>query len=757
MVDEAKIAKDNRRDEWLWSLIVFSVALAIRLIHLWQLRGAPFADFRMGDAEGYHLWASKIAAGNWWGDEVFYQAPLYPYFLAVVYWAFGDSLGIIRFLQALLGACSCMFLMHAGWRLFDKRVGIASGILLAVYAPAIFFDSQPEKSVLDTFFICGALWLVADESREPRKWRVGWLGLVMAGLILTRENALVLVPAICLWLLLRRNPIETPRWSPVFCFAACLAIVLLPVGLRNWIVGGEFHLTTSQLGPNLYIGNNAAANGLYKPLVPGRSNWRFEREDATRFAEEAVGRELSPGEVSAYFVGQVVQFVRNSPGQWLKLIARKGALLVNSVEPVDTVDQYTVAEYSTLLYLSQTVMHLGVLLPLAVLGSFCAWPVRDRVWVVWLMFACYAISVVAFYVFARYRFPLIPIIILLAAAGIVHGVRFWRSSGWSVRAACGVAMLCAGIVSNLPLVSVATMRATTHFNVAVLLNQQGDLNEAIRHFEQSIAFGSHPDVRSNLGKAYLKAGRLEDAKRELTSALKANPQDAAAHVALGQVFQRQGAAKRAESEFRRAIDLDASLAIAFSNLGQLQLEQNQFEAAAANLQTAVELEPQMSEAWNNLGLAFLGQDKLELAEKKLRTAIDLKPDFAEAHYNLGLALDRQDRLDEAEAAYRRTLSIDEDHAKAHNNLGMALGRQGNLPEAAEHFRRAIRLDPGFAKAYFNLGQVLFSGGHLPQARVHFQRALKLDPSLEQARQQLALIDSVSSSRSPNSKNSAKKK
>ncbi len=36
----------------------------------------------MGDSRAYDEWARRIAAGDWIGREVFYQAPLYPYFLA---------------------------------------------------------------------------------------------------------------------------------------------------------------------------------------------------------------------------------------------------------------------------------------------------------------------------------------------------------------------------------------------------------------------------------------------------------------------------------------------------------------------------------------------------------------------------------------------------------------------------------------------------------------------------------------------------
>jgi hypothetical protein len=76
-------------------------------------------------------------------------------------------------------------------------------------------------------------------------------------------------------------------------FAGGLAGALLPVAFRNWWVGGEFHLTTSQLGPNLYIGNHPGAPGGYEPLRPGRGSAEFERQDATELAEQALGRRLA--------------------------------------------------------------------------------------------------------------------------------------------------------------------------------------------------------------------------------------------------------------------------------------------------------------------------------------------------------------------------------------------------------------------------------------------------------------------------------
>ena len=142
------------------ALIVFCVALAVRLVHIWQIRPSPFFDVLMGDANGYDQWAQRLAAGDWIGSDVFYQAPLYPYFLALVYTLFGEAPMTVRLCQAVIGSLACVWLALAAWRLFSKPAGIAAGLMLAFYAPAIFFDGLIQKSVLDAFLLCLALALL---------------------------------------------------------------------------------------------------------------------------------------------------------------------------------------------------------------------------------------------------------------------------------------------------------------------------------------------------------------------------------------------------------------------------------------------------------------------------------------------------------------------------------------------------------------------------------------------------------------------
>lgn len=93
-----------RPGDWFaWpALAIFVVALTVRVMHLWQIRGAPFFTVLMGDSRAYDDWAQRIAQGDWLGHEVFYQAPLYPYFLGAIYATAGHDLLIVRVCQAIL-------------------------------------------------------------------------------------------------------------------------------------------------------------------------------------------------------------------------------------------------------------------------------------------------------------------------------------------------------------------------------------------------------------------------------------------------------------------------------------------------------------------------------------------------------------------------------------------------------------------------------------------------------------------------------
>jgi Flp pilus assembly protein TadD len=720
--------------------IIFLVAATIRLLHIWQIRRAPFFTVLMGDARGYDDWARQIAAGDWVGKEVFYQAPLYPYFLGTIYAALGHSLLAVRLCQAIVGASASVLLGLAARRLFSARVGLIAGLGLALYAPAIFFDGLIQKSVLDVFFMCLSLWILSGLIERPDR-ALSWLGLglAMGGLSLTRENALVLIVVIAAWGLTRLTPDVGKVFSSLGAFVLGLAIVLLPVAVRNYAVGGGFYLTTSQLGPNLYIGNNPRADGTYMSLRYGRGAPEYERQDATDLAERAMGRKLTPAEVSSYWTDRALGYVTSQPLAWLRLMGRKFVLLWNVTEAVDTESQETYAEWSTPLAIGAWIGNFGILMPLAVFGFWAAWPERKRVWVLYALTAAYAASVLIFYVFARYRFPLVPLLMLFAARGLVAIPGLARDMG-GVRpepgatkrlkkprpdAAAGrgrrqkvavlVAVAAAAVFANWPVLSAATMQAVTENNLAVALQAEGRLDEATTHYQRATAL---------------------------------SPGYAPAYNNLATALRAKGDVDRAVATYERALAVQPDYPDAHYNLANALMDQDRADEAVAQFTIALRSIPGSVDVENNLGIALVAAGKANEGIVEFEKALAADPNSIPAHRNIADALTLVGRHDEAIAHLRRAAEISPRDASVHYDLGRTLLDLDRFSEAVSELGQAIALDPGMAEAHNDLGVALMRDAKIDDATAEFRQALKLKPDFTAAAGNLAAIERARHAQKP---------
>jgi tetratricopeptide (TPR) repeat protein len=705
----------------------FALALLVRLLNIWQIRAAPFFSVLMGDSHGYDEWARRIAGGEWVGHEVFYQAPLYPYLLGVIYAVAGRSLLLVRIVQSVMGSVSCVLLALAAARLFSTRVGLAAGVMLALYAPAIFFDGLLQKSTLDVFFICLALWLITKTGtaetaeagekisslRAPRSRRFltfFWLGIAMGGLALTRENAIVLIVVVAVWAAM----VSRPKAAAVF-FAG-VALVLTPVAVRNAYVGGGFYVTTSQAGPNFYIGNNPKSDGTYQALRFGRGAPEFERQDATDLAQHALGRTLTPSEVSSYWTDRAFDYIVSQPASWLTLMVKKTVLLVNAAEMVDTESQETHAEWSMPLRLLGPIGHFGVLVPLAIFGLIATFPSsgasnRSLFWLLYAMTAAYAASVVAFYVFARYRYPLVPFLMLFAAAGLaaLPDVFRTRAVPGGIKAVAAIAV--AAVVANWPMLSAAWMRAVTEGNLGAALQSEGRLDEAAAHYRRAIAL--RPDYAaaySNLGTALRGQGRLDEAVTAYERAITLQPDFPDAHYNLANALVDQGKAPAAIEHFHVALRVVPGSAEVHNNLGIALAANGKAEEAMAEFRAALVADPGSAKAHRNLGDLLAGTERRADAIDHLRRAAELAPADATIHYDFGSVLLEAGQLDEAIKEFRAALAITPASAETLNNLGIALASQGKIDDAIAEFQLALKRRPGFPDAQKNLTMALSARG-----------------------------------------------
>jgi tetratricopeptide (TPR) repeat protein len=539
---------------------VAMLGLVVRFAFLSQARACPLFDYLIVDGRAYNDWADRIAAGDWAGDRVFYQAPLYPYFLAIIKTVFGSATSSIRAVQAVLGALTCGALFLAGRMFVGRAAGLAAGVMLALYPPAIFFDAIIQKAGLGSFLTAILLVALAAIQLRPSAWKTACAGCVLGLLAITREESLLLAPVLLTWLwlcVLRSNkPPQSGRLAACAAFVAGLMLPLSIVATRNYQVGGEWVLTTSQAGPNFFIGNNPGATGMYAPLRPGRSDTSKERLDAVELAEQACGKQLSSGEVSHYWLGQAFDFIWHQPGAWLPLVMKKAALLLNAYEVPDAENQYFYEEYSPLLRTLSRVWHFGVLVPAAVIGIVLGRRRKLDQSAPIVMIATLSAAVIAFYVFGRYRFTLVQPLMLLAGAGVTEAFGLLCSRRWRALATPGLAAMGAAIVSNWPIHARDHHMAESFSNAGGAAADAGDDLRAIELNRQALRLNpALPDTIYNLALSTGRVGQVRDAIPLLRDALRLRPDDPRFEMLLGTALAESGETAEAIQHLERAVFL----------------------------------------------------------------------------------------------------------------------------------------------------------------------------------------------------------
>jgi tetratricopeptide (TPR) repeat protein len=569
---------------------ILTLALALRLAHWWAVRHQPFFAWLVMDSQEYDRWAQEIAAGDWRGSQVFFQAPLYPYLLAVLYAVFGRSLDAVYLVQIALSVAGCWALYRAGRAMAGATAGLGAALLAAIYGPFLFYDVQLLKESPAAAVTSFLLWALAAARARPAPAGIGrWLGVgaLLGILALLRENALLLVPFLLplAWTREGKAPAFLRRGGAL---VAGLALVLLPVAVRNGVVGGSFLPTTSQGGVNFYIGNNPQADGTYEPIVPGKQIPALERREPARLAEQAMGRRLSAGEVSRYWLGRSLDWVRREPGAFARLQMRKLGMFWSWYEWPDAVDYYHVKTLSPVLRLP--LLEFGGAVLLALAGILLA---RNRLAPfapVLLFILGWTLSTVVFFLFSRYRLPVVPALLIFGGVTLAGMAEAGRAGNRG--RTCGLAAI------------VLT---------ALLLPR---------------ALGYEPRmdlVEYNLGRLYDEQGQPAAAREHYKAAFVLNPKDFLACLNLGNLAARQGDWATALRFYQRAAALEPRSDDAESNQGGVYLAMGDLAQAEAHLGRALSLNPQNLPALQNEALLRARRGDLAGARELNRRLLELDP------------------------------------------------------------------------------------------------------------------------------------
>src|SRR6185369_7395194 len=201
-------------------------------------------------------------------------------------------------------------------------------------------------------------------------------------------------------------------------------------------------------------------------------------------------------------------------------------------------------------------------------GVCVTWVDRRRLWILLALALTYAASVVIFFIYARYRYPLVPFMVLFTAAGLDRGTEYLRARSRVELAALSALVAGLLVFTHVPVLDAADNRAVTEHNLGSAFQSAGRIDEAIDQYKKAIAIKpDYAPAYSNLGSALLSKGDATGAINAYQQALSIDPDFSDAHFNLGNALMRVGDPVRAIPHFRRVLNNAPDSVDARTNLG----------------------------------------------------------------------------------------------------------------------------------------------------------------------------------------------
>jgi len=319
------------------------------------------------------------------------QPPLYPLVVAVIFRIFGvftsQSAWAVVGLNILAGGITAVLIYRLGRIHFGDTVGVVAAwlwVLPWMYESRAFSVSC-SSSYLAALGFAALLLLLSNGMKSDWGWIA--LGSFCGALVLLQPAFLgvFVVYGVCLVL-------DKQRKSHVLMAALALSLVLVPWTVRNYTVFGRLIPIRDNFGLELWLGNRAGMQGTvdYSGDFPDHDPSAYSRMGEMKFMDTKLQ------EATRYILANRAAFVSRFVRRWVEFwyFPYPFAWIVLSV--------------------------------LSWAGAALVWRTQQNSWLFIVPLSTYPIVFCVTHLFANYRHPIDPVIILLAATAIVDIGRRYR-------------------------------------------------------------------------------------------------------------------------------------------------------------------------------------------------------------------------------------------------------------------------------------------------------------------------------------------
>ncbi len=220
---------------WAAPLVIFLLAFAVRLAYVFAAGAHAVPDI---DSVEYLDYARNLIAGEGYTDGRWraFRAPGYPFFVAGVFYFFGESVPVLKFFQAVLSALVPVLIYFIGLGVVGPRAALAAGFFSCAYFGLVF---EPNHLVSEAVFTPLLTLSVLLLLKTERDWRYSAAAGAALGLtMLARPVGLLFAGAAAVWLFAMYPPRRAAR--NLLFMALASAAVMAPWWARNYRIFGTF-------------------------------------------------------------------------------------------------------------------------------------------------------------------------------------------------------------------------------------------------------------------------------------------------------------------------------------------------------------------------------------------------------------------------------------------------------------------------------------------------------------------------------------
>jgi len=410
-----------------------------------------------------------------------------------------------------------------------KEIGFIAACLYAIYPHAVFYSGLTLMACTLTLISTLAVYLFFLGIKKTNTQFLLFSGLMFGIAAIGRGNIIFVVIVLGIFMLLKLK-----RTLPQLChFAGCVLIPIFCLTIVNIISGHEFILTTYNLGLNFYVGHNPDADGTYQN--PGGLSL-YDDMDGIRTLSALTGRRVKKAESSGYWFREGIRYIKSYPWRTIILTLKKLYLFWGPREIQQTENFYYASQRSFLRFIpigfwlfSPLYFSLFILMRRKYILPLIAIPLS------------YSISFLPFFITGRYRQPIVPIVILCAAAMVYYTYIDLRNRRYRyLQVSLSLIVLFAGLfIIQHKDIKKSILDTKSYY--ALYLKQKNMWGEAEDSLKSII--NEDPQFTAgwlNLGVLYAHKHNFIEAKKIFTHVLQLEPQNAKAMMDLGASYMGLG-------------------------------------------------------------------------------------------------------------------------------------------------------------------------------------------------------------------------